>query len=172
MRHRPGVAALVVRSCNMTPFVEKLVVDFTAQRPKDDLAEECLVAREAILKFRNTEEGTPDAVGLQGTEVSSADVAALASAVKSFVEACPSHQSVASAIWTLSALDDDSLVPFFLDQIRLHYSERRLYPVQSSDYALCRLGHDAPQYEYAPGENMDEGYWAAVKDFLLRHPKT
>jgi hypothetical protein len=156
----------------MSPFVSRLVAEFAAKRPKEDLNEECLAASEAIFKFRNTDEGTPEVVGLQEVDINDGDVAGLTSAVKSFIEAFPDHPSVGSAICALSALDEEALVPFFVEQIRVHYLKHRLHPVQQADYALCRLGQDFPRYDYASGESKHDGYWAAVQEFLLRHPKT
>jgi hypothetical protein len=157
----------------MSQFIELLLFEFARRPPKDDLQEECLAAEEAILKFRTTGEGTPGLVPhLESTAITGADVAALTTALKSFVLSSPAHPSIGSAIWALSKLNDDALAPFFLDQIRLHHAGKRLHPVQQADYALGRLGHDIPEYDYSPGETTHDGYWAAVEIFLERYPQT
>ena len=156
----------------MSYFIERLLSEFACSSPKDDLAEECLAANEAILKFRGTGEGVPEAVSdLAQTDISAGDVRALATALRSFVTSQPEHRSVGSAIWAMSALDDPRLIPFYIEQIRLHYAARREHPVGQADYALCRLGHDVP-FNYWSEERTTEDYWLAVEQFLAHHPET
>src|SRR5688500_13399218 len=104
----------------MSPFVERLVVEFSRKAPKTDLAEECLAAEEVILRFRNTGEATPELLdGLPEAAISAADVRMLTTALKAFVASSPAHQSVGSAIWALTKLNDESLAPFFFEQMRV-----------------------------------------------------
>src|SRR4051812_10454672 len=125
----------------MSPLIERLLFEFTRQAPKADLGDECFAAEEAILKFRDTGEGSPELIPeLENTEIAESDVAALRTALKAFVEAFPAHPSTGSALWALSKLDDETLSSFYVDQIRLHHSERRVDPVQQAAYALLRLG--------------------------------
>lgn len=155
----------------MSQFVENLLSEFAQRPPKDDLGEECLAAEEAILKFRATGAGNPEMVaGLVETEITAADVAALTIALQAFIEACPEHPYVGSAIWALSKLDDEALIPFFLAQIHRHTLARRVHPVQQANYALGRFDHDTYQQQYIPGQFDEASYWQDVEDFLRRHP--
>ena len=157
----------------MSQFIDLILSELDRRPPKDDLHEECLAAKEAILKFRDTGEGVPELIPhLENTAITGTDVAALTTALKSFVLSCPDHPSIGSAIWALSKLDDHALAPFFLDQIRIHHAGKRLHPIQQAAYALLRLGHDTPEYQYSPGEATHDGYWAAVETFLQRNPQT
>ena len=156
----------------MSCFIERLLAEFACSSPKDDLAEECLAAHEAILKFRGTGEGVSEVVpDLTQADISAVDVSALAAALRSFVASQPEHRSVGSAIWAMSALDDPQLIPFYVEQIRLHYAARREHPISQADYALCRFGHDVP-FNYWSEERTTEDYWLAVEQFLAHHPET
>jgi hypothetical protein len=156
----------------MSPFVEQLLSEFTRPLPKADLGDECLAAEEAILKFRDTGEGDPEIVPeLVDVDLSAEDISALASALRTFIVSHPSHEWVGAAIWAMSKLNDVQLIPFFMEQIRLHYSARREHPVSQADYALCRLGHDTP-FNYWSEDRTTENYWLAVEQFLMRHQQT
>jgi hypothetical protein len=153
----------------MDPTLQRVLA--ALNEPKgDDFSERLLEAGLLIEKARDLGSWRGVSTAVDSAQISIEDIPRLKSALMSFIQGCPDHPFVNTALWALSTCGDDSLRGFYLDELRRHYEARRVHPMSQ---ALCvfEVIDDICIYDFSPGETEEfDRYLDAVGAYLNRNP--
>ena len=153
----------------MLDCVHKVISELrTLQSP--NIQETLLESTLLIEKYTKTGDWRGISSNVDDADVSSETIAELRQELIDFTRKHPEHPDVATAIWALSKLFDESLRDFFLTEMRRHVDAGRVYPVWQADCALGNLG-ESVEFDYSPGEIRHDRYFDAVRQYLHKHSK-